>query len=282
MKVTVGSHPDLPFPYSNGPEDPPGPIRGRSEPLRLATERHEQGVATLAAMMNHWLGRSGLSHDQLVAIAAWAMGEPSPIDAAVISRVRNGRQARGASWKHLDALASANRAIWLWQTKGQGEAWAVFGPHSGWGIRDQWLDDATWLPHPDRPAEPLAFSDMADVVAGYLELPYLGTTQLSPADHRKMNEALAHLLEQVIADNGWGPREGIRRLVEAYPVADAARQRRLRALITGDLQLTRQELEAELHALAEMMRVVRELKEGSYGPAELQRELLSGRRLPFG
>lgn len=74
MKVTAGAHPDLPYPFSNGPEPPPDPPRGLDQPLRLASERHEQGVAALAALLNYWLGRSGMSHDQLVAIAAWGLG----------------------------------------------------------------------------------------------------------------------------------------------------------------------------------------------------------------
>lgn len=276
MKLTVGHHPDLPYPYSNGPEDPPGQIKGRTEPLRLATERYEQGVQALAALVNHWLGSSGLSHAQMIAIASWGLGENGVLDETVLSRIRNARQARGAGLKHLDALSGANRAIWLWQTKGQSGAWAELGPHVGWGIKDQWLTDASWLPHPERPDQPLIFADLADVLAGYLEVPYLGTASLSPAEARRMSDALAHLLEDLIADRGWGPREGVRQLLEAYPVPDAARQRRLRAVIVGDTTLSRQELESELAALAETIRVVRELRH--YGPADLTAELRSGRR----
>ena len=277
MKVTAGAHPDIPHPWSNGPEPPPEPIRGLREPLRLASERHEAGVQAMAALLNLWLGRSGLSHDQLVAICGWGLGERGMIDGAVVSRTRNGRQVRGASWKHIDALAAANRAIWLWQTKGQAGAWTELGPHGGWGIRQEWLDDATWLPHPDHPDQPLAFRDLADVLAGHLDLPYLATTALSPADARRVSDALGHLLETTIAERGWGPREGVRQLLEAYPVEDQARQRRLRGVIVGDQTLNREELEAELAAIAETIRAVRGLKAGSYGPAELRAELMSAR-----
>jgi hypothetical protein len=275
MKVTAGAHPDFPMPFSNGPEDPPPPIRGRAEPLRLATERHGQGTEQLAALLNHWLGRSGMSHDQLVAIAAWGLGEQGIFDSTAISRIRNSRQVRGANWRHLDALAAANEAIYLWQTGGERKAWAKLGPHSGWGIRDQWLDDGYWLPHPDHPDRPLRFADMAEVLAGYLDLPYLNAASLSPAEARRMSDGLSALLEELIVERGWGPKRGSEELIEAYPVEDKARQRRLKALIVGDTTLSREELEAELHAIAEMIRVVRGLRPGSYGPDQLRAELLS-------
>jgi hypothetical protein len=275
MKTTVGAHPDLPFPFSNGPEEPPPPPAGRAQPLPLATERHEHGVATMAALMNYWLGRGRLSHARLIAIANWGLSEKGVIDEAVVSRVRNGRQVRGLSWKHLDALAAANQAIWRWQVQGQQRAWAKLGPQTGWGVQEDWLDDAIWLPHPDHPGEPLGYADMAEVLAGYLELPYLSTALLSPGDARRMSDAVAHLLEALIADQGWGPREAVKRLLAAYPIEDPARQQRMAAFVLGQASLTREDLEAELHALAEMIRVVRGLKPGRYGPAELRRELSS-------
>lgn len=277
MKITAGAHPDLSMPFSAGPEEPPPPIRGRSEPLRIATERHEQGTEHLAAMLNHWLGRSGLSHDQLVAIAAWGLGEQGMLDSTVISRIRNGRQVRGANWRHIDALAAANEAIWLWQTGGERKAWAKLGPHSGWGVRDQWLNDACWLEHPEHPGQPLRFADMAEVIAGHLDLPYLSAASLSPAEAKRLSDGLAALMDELIAERGWGPRRGSEELIEAYPVEDKARQRRLKALIVGDITLTREELEGELHAIAEMIRVVRGLSIGSYGPEQLRAELRSDR-----
>ena len=280
MKITAGAHPGIPMPFSNSPEEPPPPVRGRSEPLRLATERHQHGTEHLAAMLNHWLGRSGLSHDQLVAIAAWALGEQGLLDSTVISRIRNGRQVRGANWRHVDALSAANEAIWAWQTGGEREAWATFGPHSGWGIRDQWLTDACWLEDPDQPDQPLRFNRAMEVLAGYLELPYLSAASLSPAEARRLSDGLSALLEELIVERGWGPRRGSDELIEAYPVEDKARQRRLKALIVGDTTLNREELESEMHAIAEVIRVVQGLRQGSYGPEQLQAELRTDRRPP--
>lgn len=275
MKVTAGAHPDLPYPFINGPEEPVLVLRGRAEPLRPASERYEHGVQHLAALMNHWLGRSDLSHDQLCCMANWGLNEHSTLIASTISRIRNGQQARGAGIKHLDAMAAANYAIWLWQRHGQSEAWADLGPHSSWGVDEESLNRAIWLPSASNPMQPLTFPELAMVLAGQLELDYLATTSLSPGSARKASDQLTVLLDRLISQRGWGPREGIQQLLLAYPIDDKARQRRLQRLIVGDIQLNRDELESELHALAEMIRVVRQLKPGSYGPAELQVELLS-------
>lgn len=244
---------------------------------RPATERHSRGVETLGRMMKVWVSRSGLSHAELAAISAWGLGEDGFIDKSVISRIKNGKQERGAGLRHMDALAAANYAIWLWQTKGQPAAWDELGPHTAWGVQDGWLKDATWLPHPDDADQPLRFADLVEVVAGYLKVPDL-TPQLSASDADQFNRELPELLDEVIADQGWGVREGIRQLMAAYPVEDAKRKGKLRAVILGDEQYSGDELEMELHALAEMIRVVRELKAGSYGPAELTAELRTGRR----
>lgn len=278
MKVTAGAHPDLPFPFSNGPEQPPPSPQGLPEPLRLATERHEQGVDAMAALVNAWLGRGNLSHDQLSTIAAWGLGERL-LDKSVVSRIRNRNQERGVSWRHIDALAAANYAIWLWQTKGPDAARAELGPHSSWGFQDRWLNEAAWMPRVDDESQPLGFTDLCSLLAGYLDLPYLATAQLSPGDARKLSRALIELLEGLIADRSWVPRKAIHQLLEAYPVTDQARRRRLKSVIVGDETLSPAELESELHAIAEMIRATRGLKPGSYGPAELQRELSSGVRL---
>jgi|GEM_PF-1420026 hypothetical protein len=276
MKIVAGAHPDLPLPFSNGPEVPPEPLRGLPEPLRLASERYEEGLVRMATLMNLWLTRGNLSHEQMVAICAWGLGEVV-LDKAVISRLRNARQARGASLRHIDALAAGNRAIWLWQTKGQAKAWAELGPHVGWGVRDEWLNSTIWLPSGDNSREPLGFLELAELVVGYADLPYLSSRMLSPIEATRLSQRLAALLDQEIAERGWGVRQGIEQLLQAYPVTDPARCRRLKELIVGDQSLARDDIEAELAALAEMLRVVRGLKAGSYGPAELEAELLGPR-----
>ncbi len=68
---------------------------------------------------------------------------------------------------------------------------------------------------------------------------------------------------------------GVRGLLAAYPAADEARRERFRGVILGEQQLTRDELQEELLAIAEAVRTLRELPIGSYGPAELLAELLA-------
>jgi hypothetical protein len=275
MKITAGAHPDLPFPFTNGPEPPPEPLGGLAEPLRLASIRHENGVRHLSAMVNYWLSQSGLSYEQLLAIASWGLNEQGMLDKGTLSRIRTGSRAYGASLRHLDAMAAANVAIWLWQTKGEREAHRILGPHSGWGVDEEWLSTASWLPHPDHPNEPLELPDLAELLAGYLDLPYVGPAPLSAKDARAASGALAQLLDELCAARGWGAMAGLRNLMEAYPVNDRGRQQRMRRVITGEVVLSAEQLEGELHALAEMIRVAKGLKAGEYGPGELQAELMT-------
>ena len=113
------------------------------------------------------------------------------------------------------------------------------------------------------------------MLVGRLELPYLGNRLLLPGDQRLTAEHLAELLDRTITAAGLSPMEGIRRLLAAYPTSDDDRRDRFRALLLGETQLTRDELQAELLAIAEAVRVLRGLALGSYGPAELTAELLA-------
>ena len=239
-------------------------------------ERTARGVASLAALMNHWLAPS--SHDKLAAILRWAYGESTGLDGGALSRIRNGKQSRGAGIRHLDAFAEANRAIWTWHAAGPEAAIKEFGPHSTWDVRAEWLDDAIWLPKPADPSRPLDLGDFSMLLMDRLELPYLGPQMLSPAKLHRMNTRLSELIEDEAAEQGWGPREAVARFVAAYPCKDPARQRKLRDLVTGAGELTIAEMELELPAIAEMFRSIRELV--AYPPAELQEELLSVRRRP--
>jgi hypothetical protein len=237
-----------------------------------SNNRYEKGVANLAALMNYWLGRSGLSHSDLDAIASWGMGERSMLDGGLISRIRNAKQSRGASLKHLDGLAMANYALWLWHVKGREVAIKRLGPFSGWGLTPELLDNAQWLPCADDEGQPLDLGDLALLLVGRLELPYLAG-QVSAGQAKRMNDRLGELLDELVAENGWSPREAWQRFAEAYPATDTPRRERLRELLLGE-PFTQAELELELAALSEMIRQIRRLEQ--YGPAELQAELLSG------
>lgn len=281
MRVTLGLHPDIPYPFSNAPEPPSPPIRGLAEPLMVVTAQLEDGRRHIAAMLRHWLGRSGLTYVQFRAIADWGLGEPSSLDKGTMARLCNAQTPRGTSIRTLLSLEAANRAIHLWQTQGEQGAWAELGPHQAWKVRAEWMDGASWLPVPPdadegEPGQPLALRDFLDVLVGRLDLSYVPSSLL-PGGKSSAAEHLSEVLNTAILAAGWSPREGIRRLLLAYPAEEEERRQRLRAVVLGDRVLTADELEVELYAVAEAIRGVRGLALGSYGPAELQAELSSYR-----
>jgi hypothetical protein len=239
-----------------------------------AAARVEHGVQALASLLNHWLASS--SNDRLSAIFRYAYGESTGLDGGAISRIRNGRQPRGAGLKHLDAMSEANRCIWIWHQLGPEAAIKEFGPHSSWDVQAEWLDDAIWLPSPIDPTQPLDLGELAMLLMGRIELPYLGQHLLAPAKLSRMSERLPELLDDLAAEQGWRMREALTAFIAAYPSRDPSRLRRFRELVTGAKDFTGPELESELAALAQMIATIRQLD--SYTPAELQAELLSVRR----
>jgi hypothetical protein len=238
-----------------------------------ASERIANGIKAMGATLNYWLGRSSLSHDQMAAIAAWAIGEAGLVENTTLSRARNGKLPYGMSIRALLALGAANEAIWRWQVQGADAAINRFGPFQAWGVREGNVNGAIWLHHPDHPDEPLTFADLCELQAGLLELPYLPGHVLSPTSARERSDRLSELLNQVIADAGLKPRDGLVALTAAYPVADTRRQNRLMDLVIGKTALGPGEMERELLAIAEAIRVMRRLPPGSYGASELHAEL---------
>jgi hypothetical protein len=241
-----------------------------------AAERIDRGVQVLASLMNHWLAPS--SNDKLSAIFRWAYGEPTGLDGGAISRIRNGRQPRGAGLKHLDAMSEANKLLFIWHTVGPDAAIREFGPHSSWDVRAEWIDDAIWLPSPIDPTQPLDLGELAMLLMGRLELPYLGEPLLAPGKLSRMRQRLPELLDDLAEEQGWKLREAVQRFADAYPSKDPGRQKRIREIVTGGRELTGEELELELAALAQMVGTIRQLDD--YTPADLQAELLSARRRP--
>ena len=243
------------------------------EKVLTATERSEKGVQTLASLMNYWLATT--SHDKLAAILRWGYGEPTGLDGGSLSRIRNAKQGRGAGIKHLDAIAEANRAIWMWKQDPEA-AIQEFGPHSSFDVKAEWLDEICWLPAPEpNEDQPLDLGDLSMLLMSRLELPYLGGQLLSPAKLSQMTERFAQLLEAEASERSWGPREATQQFQAAYPSTDPGRQRRLKELLMGgDISAT--EMELELAAFSEMLRIIRGID--SFTPADLQEELLSVRR----
>ncbi len=239
-----------------------------------AQDRQTQGIRALAALLNFWIARSNWSHSAMGALSDWSYGEPSPLQSTVISRCRNGSQARGAGLIHLDAISELNLALWFYD---QSPAAAIkrYGLPSSWGIEQQWLDDAVWLPRADRPNEPLDLGDLAKLLAGRLTLPYLAPWHIGQGEAARLCAAVGPLLDAIASERGWGPGEATRRYAAAYPSTDRNRNKRLRELLSGQKPLAPSELEQELPALAEMIRRV-SCEEGvEYGPAELLAELSS-------
>jgi hypothetical protein len=236
--------------------------------------RIEHGTAQLAALIQYWLSH-GLSQDKLAALVKWAYGQAVGMEGGTISRIRNGNQARGAGIKHLDAFAETNKAIWTWQTKGARQAIKEFGPHSVHGVDEALIEGTIWLPKPNDETAPLDLGDLANLLMGRLDLPYVGG-RLSPGQATRASERLTQLLDDLASDQGWGPREAATRFCAAYPPTDRARQHRLKLLLLGE-QFSHRELELEMAALAEMIRSIRGAE--TFTPADLQRELLSDRQL---
>jgi hypothetical protein len=266
--------PTLPPPPPTVPDSlPPG--------RQLASRRHLQGRQHLSAVLNFWLARSGLSHEQLGSIADWAMSEKGLLSSPQISHLRNGSVVK-PSHRNLDALGGANMAIWLWQHRGPEVCLRRYGPHSAYRIQDEWLQNAIWLHHPEHTDEALNYADFCDLQAGYLVLPYLGDVNLSPSETKAMNLALADLFDSLAQERmgeGQTMRQALDTVLAAYP-ATASKDRRehLRNVIMGTADYTRAELEKELFFLAETVRTLRGLPEGELGPGELHAELSAGRR----
>lgn len=266
--------PELPPPPPTVPDSlPPG--------RQLASRRHLQGRQHLSAVLNYWLARSGLSHEQLGSIADWAMSEKGWLSSPQLSHLRNGSVVK-PSHRNLDALGGANEALWLWQRRGPEVCMRRYGPHSAYRIQDEWLTDAIWLHHPDHQDEALNYADFCDLQAGYLVLPYLGEVNLSPSEAKALSQALADLFDSLTQERmteGRSMREALDAVLSAYP-SSASRDRRdhLRGVILGTADYTKAELEKELFMLAETVRHLRQLPEGGYGPAELHAELSSSRR----
>jgi hypothetical protein len=273
MKVIIGHHPDLPFPFSNAPEPPIPPPRGLPFPPMTLTHDLERGAHWLPELLDYWVSRSGRTTRQMASIANWGLGERSPMAHSIINRVVN-RKLR-VSIPALIGMEACNRAIWLWHTKGQQGAWAELGPHGTWHIKAEWLEESIWLPVPDDETHPLDLSDFVDVLVGRLELPYLGNRLLLPGQRELGGEHLPALLDRAITAAGLGPMDGVRRLLAAYPAADDDRRERFRGVMLGEVQLTPDELKEELLAIAEAIRMLRGLPLGEYGPDDLRTELMA-------
>ena len=280
MKIVVGAHPGLPFPFTNGPESPaPEPV-GIVELPRVISADFARGRQVLGAALAHLISRSGFVTAQLQKIASWGLNEPASLDQGLVSRIVNARHREGAGLRALISLEALNKVLHVWRTAGREEAWAQFGPPAPWGVRAEWLEEAIWLPHPDNPERPLELCDFVDILVGRLDLPYLGTARMISSDPNQLGEAVSELLNDVALKAGLGPREAMRAILTSYPPSSLDRRERLQAVVLGEAVLTAEDLDDELLAIAEVVRTLRRLPVGQYGPAELTAELSTLLRNP--
>jgi hypothetical protein len=233
-------------------------------------DRQAKGAAQLASLIGYWMKRSGLSQRQFTSVLDWGLRERCTLHNSGISRIINGQQPRGAGLKHLDALAQGNEVIWAWHVLGKDAALKRHGPFSSWGVEEQWIERAVWMPRPDDDREPLDLGDFAMVTAGRMLLPYLD----QEGHAQRLTEALLGLLEGIRSEHGWNTKEMAQQMVVAYPSGEGKRQQWLKALLVGDAQLEYQGLDQQLSGLAEMVRRIRGLE--TYGPTELELELSAG------
>lgn len=243
---------------------------------QIPSRRHDRGRSHMAAVINHWLGLSSLSHDQVAAITDWALRESGYLGSSQLSHLRNAKVTRPGLML-FEALSALNAAIWRWQSQGEARCIEEYGPFSSHGIQPEWLTDAVWLPHPDHPADPLCFGDFVELFAGYLTLPDVAV-KLSQFDGPDLSRRLSALLLEHWQTAGWGPGEGMAKILEAYPNDDAEARTRLTMLTLGQADWTSEEFEAEIPELAALVERLRSLPTGSYGPPELHAELTSARR----
>lgn len=242
-------------------------------PRETLAQKLERGEHWIRETVAYWIAANRCSLREMAAMASWGLGERVSFSHSSLSRISNGKL--GINLPSLIALEALNRALWLWHATGPEKARAEIGPPSAYGLTDQALDGSIWLPVPDQEQLPLDLGDLCDVWAGRLELPYLGHRLILPAQSPTVTDQLPRLLDATIIAADLSPMAGVRQLLAAYPAADEARRERFQAVILGQVQLTREELQSELLAIAEAVRVMRGLPLGRYGPAELLAELLA-------
>lgn len=255
----------------------PAPTRPVSTRIsKPASERHEQGRSHLASLLNYWLRQSGFSHEQLGSLADWGLGESGWLIPSQISHIKGRRLTRGLPAKACDAMAAANRAIWLWHEQKPEAAIKELGPHSSWGVTEETLEQAVWLPSEEKQGQPLDFCDFARLSAGWLRLSYLGTMALSDNEAADLSQRLSALLNALV--EGTTPAAAMQRILDAYPITDdQTRAEGVRDLLLGG-HWSRAHLEAELYAMAVTVATLRGVPLSSYGPIELHAELARDRR----
>ena len=205
-------------------------------------------------------------------MADWASGGHRQFDYNKLSKLRNGDLKGGASLVHLDALGAANEAIWRWK-QNPDAAVALLGPFSSYGVEEQTLHDAEWLPLADDPTEPIRQADLFEILMGLADAPFALAVTVRPSQATELSRALAELINELIRGLGLGPMEGRTAILRAYPGENGDA---IWELASQGALLTADELEAELGHISSMVATLRAVPPQVYGPRQLHQEL-SGR-----
>jgi hypothetical protein len=244
--------------------------------LLPATDRHNRGRAHLGHALNYWLGRSGLTTRQLARVADWGMEETGWLQDAKIAELRRNRFSRPLSTSYCDAMGAANEALHCWQVKGQDAAVDRYGLPANFNVKDDWLDTAHWLAHPEYRDDPLGPADWFEIATGRLQLDYVQSPVLAPGEGQQITEELCQLLFGLVPD--LSSRDQLRKLLKCYPTADQSRRDLLVSVLNGAATYSSEQFEAELYALSQMVRHLRGFMARDYGPVELYAELTRDRR----
>lgn len=141
-----------------------------SNQLKLAS-----GHSHMVDVVDYWLSASSLTYKEFCRIVDWGLGERGWVERTSLCRIRNAKTVRGCSVKNLLGFEAANEVIWKWQTSGKEAAEIDFGPAGIWGVEDEWVKKAVWLPINGPDCLPLRFTDFASVLVGRLTLPYIAS-----------------------------------------------------------------------------------------------------------
>lgn len=215
--------------------------------LAAAQQRHEQGRHHLAAVLNWWLSRSDLSHNQASAIAGWVAGDHTWLQPSQLSHLRNARLAT-PQLKVFEGLAALNEAVATWKTRGEQHCTTQWGELPAPPVSSALLDRAIALWHPDTGSgeHPLVFHDFCDLFVGRLRLEGISEQVLSPAQSRAISEAIASDLDAWLIRQG-GIRSGMAKIKRIYP---AQRLQKLEQVILGQSSFQPEELQEQRDALA--------------------------------
>lgn len=225
--------------------------------------------------MATWKIQCDFSLDQLCKLANYAIGEEKWLITSAFSLLQNAKKPT-VNMRNLEALGAINELIYRWQEHGPGKCYKVYGPMDVWGVKEEWLANAIWIPDPDHPAEPLDFEGFCSVFVGRLVIPGVAPV-INDRDAQPMSQRLAALIDAELVRLGLGVRQGMARVMECYPIDDKDRRAMLEACIVGTKDYDSENLHTEMYALAQLISGLRELPAGSYGPKQLHAELMSNR-----